>query len=645
MWYDSSMFCSSQSLRYAVCVFAWCATVLRADRPLEALFRDPPADASRPCVAVALGKLSQEKDALSRQLLLVREFGAGGVLVRVPVAEGAVWTHLTLVSDTCRRLGLELGVCDFALSAEEEMSRPHVQRLVWSASLAEAPGATTNVRSPVYQPGGFYRELAQLAVPVEGEVLPHQIVDLKVTAVPTNGLWRIYRFGCSDVEPPLADCFDGDGVFRHVNQMLFTCQSRLERTYGTTLLWCQFAGPGRDHLVWPRDLPETFLKQNGLGLMRHLPALAGVAVGGQAMAAYVRQQVAQTVRDAWRQRFAKNVNDLVHEAGLEAGIGIDEVPIDPEEVALYFRRPTLSTALTSTQRAANVRAAGGARALGRRFVVGRLDCARARPTADEALLPFPYKPDVDMLLSDGATRMLLDEAGEVPDEGERFAQMRAVCRYAHRCQVVLQHGEAVADFLVWSTGTPRALEGYACDCANQAMLSVAAVKGGKIRFESERTYAALAVTAEVLRDKTSEKLVKQMAADGVGVWLVASDQPDEESVIARLSEGGRCKVLGAAGEAVPVPDLLWETDAKGMQIRFLHRRSPEYEIYFVVNAGALGGPVTCTFRDAGQGTPARWDPVSGETGPGLQATRTADGRVAVPLFLVPHDACFVVFPR
>ena len=639
------MFNGAQFLTYVVCGLAWCATFLRADSSLDASFRDPPADDSRPCMGLALGALSTEKDALSRQLVRVRELGAGGVLIHVPVADAAVWAHLGLVADTCKRLGLELGVHDFALSAEEAVSRPHVQQVVWSAERAGAGETATNGCPPLFQPGASYRELARLAVPAEGDVLPQQIVDLTVGAMPTNGPWRVYRFGCAEVEPAVADCFDGQAVSRHVNQLLFACQSHLEHTYGTTLLWCQMEGYGRNALVWPRDLPEAFLRRSGLSLMRQLPALAGVAVGGETTAAYVRQQMALAVRDEWRGRFAAKVDELVHEAGLEAGIGVDEVAIDPEAVALYFRRPTLSPARTPGQCAVNVRAAGGARALGRRFVVGRLDCDRAVSAAGAAQLPFPCKPEADQLLGEGATRLLVEMAGAVPEEGERFAQTRVVCHYAHRCQVMLRHGEAVADFLVWSTGTPKALDGYGCDYANQEMLSLAGTKDGKIRFESERTYAALAVTAEVLRDKAAEKQVRQLASEGVSVWLVASDQPGEEEVIARLSEGGTCKVWGAAGVPAPAPDVQWETEAEGLQLRFLHRRSPEAEVYFLVNAGAVGGPVTCTFRDTGLGKPSRWNPVSGETGLNLQATRTAGGQVQTTLLMVPHDACFVVFPR
>jgi len=631
--------------RSVACVIACCASTALAEVSLEAAFRSPPDDASRPCVKLSLEKLPSEKAALFLQLSHVRDVGAGGVLLRMPVAGDAAWTQLALVSDTCRRLGLELGVCDFALSPEEADSRPRVQRVVWSAVQAAAAGPATNACVPMFQPGTSYRELARLAVPVESEVLPHQVVDVNAASVPTNGAWRVYCFGCTDAEPAQADCFDGNGVFRHVNQLLETCQSRLARTYGTTLLWCQMAGPGRNDLLWPRDLPETFLKQSGLNLMRQLPALAGVDVGGASTAAYVRAQVVQAMRESWRQRYAKNVNELIHEAGLEAGIGVDEVPLDPEETAQYFMRPTLSPARTPQQEAANVRAAGGARTFGRRFVVGLVEYAEAVSTSGRAPPPVPCKNEVDQLLGAGATRMLFSIPDEMPEEGERFAQLRTVCRYAQRCQILLQSGEPVADFLVWADGLPQKLEGYSCDFANQAMLRTAAVREGKLQFESERAYASLAVTAAVLQEKGAEKKLRQLAADGVTVWLIPCGRPEEEAVFARFAGTGAFKRWDAAGASVPVPDCQWRAEGAGLQLRFLHRRTPEREIYFVQNAAAVGGPATLVFRDAGNGVPQKWDPVGGEVASPLQASRATDGRVTLSVSCFPHDAFFIVFAR
>ena len=133
-----------------------------------------------------------------------------------------------------------------------------------------------------------------------------------------------------------------------------------------------------------------------------------------------------------------------------------------------------------------------------------------------------------------------------------------------------------------------------------------------------------------------------MAAGGVSVWLVTNGVPEEAGAFAALMKDGAGRLFGAAA---PTPDLSWKAEVEGMRLRFLHRRSPECEIYFVVNASAVGGPVTCTFRDTGRGEPERWNPVSGETGLSVQLTRAADGRGAVPLFMAPHDACFIVFSR
>ena len=633
------MFYGSRSIFIALAV--WTMT-LAADDDLERLFNNPPADAARPCLALSLTDLSRERDGASRQLSQARALGFGSVLLRVPVADESTWTHLVLLADTCRRLGMEMGVCDFGLATEPPVTS-HVQRLVWSVEHAPTAGGGGGAVCPTLRSDSSYRELACLGVPATGEVLPYQIVDLKTGVLGTNGEWRVYRFGCSDTDPALPDCFNGDSVFRHLNSVLFACQTRMPRTYGTTLVWYQMRGPGRKEVVWPSDLPDLFLKQSGLNLLKHLPALAGVPVGGAQTAAYVRQQVAQAVSSEWRQRFARNANELVHEAGLEAGIAVEESLIPPEETALYFHRPTLPVGRTPAQRIANIHAAGGARALARRFVMGTLNCACVAPTPAEALLPFPYKHEIDRLLSDGATRLIFDGVGGLPEEGERFSQLRALCRYVQRCQMFLQHGEAVADFVVWSDDFPPALAGYSCDFASRRMLERTQVRDRKIRFESERAYARLAVTADVVSERAAEHLVRQLAGEGVEVWLVPPGESGEKATFSAFSGLAKCSVLGAAGVTNPVPDVVWQSDVVSVDVRFLHRRTASRDVYFLANVSATGGPVTCLFRDVRGGAASRWDPASGETGQELESVALPDGRRRVALFMAPHDACFVVF--
>jgi len=131
----------------------------------------------------------------------------------------------------------------------------------------------------------------------------------------------------------------------------------------------------------------------------------------------------------------------------------------------------------------------------------------------------------------------------------------------------------------------------------------------------------------------------------VTVWLMEEADGAAGTTAAETMPAG-CRRLRPGAPDAPRPDLFWQSEQAGMRLSFLHRRTPEREIYFLVNDTPEAGPVRCTFRDAGAGMPLRWDPVSGETDLVVQgASRTGDGRVTAPLFLGPHDACFIVFER
>lgn len=609
---------------------------------LEERFREPTKAGSRLSVAMRLDPACGDTaGGVVRKLEHVRELGAGGVLISLPAADERVWELLGAAAEWCHKTGTELGVCDFWQSAAEAAGTPHLQTLAWSSRQVEGGALATNLLPLAYGPGGTYVEIARLAVPEAEEVLPHQVCDLAAGGPPAEGAWRAFWFGHRDREPALADLFQDSVVFRHVNQGLVELQSRLKKSYGTVFVWYQFGGVGAGELVWPSDIEALFLKQGGLPLKRNLPALAGVPVGGDQAASHVRQVFASALSEAWRTRFAANVRDLVQESGLEAGLAVGEAPVEPDEVALYFRRPTLAVAHSGEERERNVRAAGGARALARRFVLGRLALPEVKEEPSSVLLPFPFKHEMDGLFADGATRILLEpgDAG-LGDGGKAGAQLRLACLYAQRCQLLLQHGEPVADVLVWAARRPAVLEPYSCDDAGLKVIASAVMKGGRLSFDSERSYGALAVSDAVLSDPAAERVARQLAERGLRVFRVAAGDGREVAGVKRpFGELAKGEDLGAA------PDFLWQSAEPGMRLRFLHRRSAEREVYFVVNSGEGGGVAACTFRDAGKGVPERWDPLEGEIGAAQEFERRPDGRVAAPLYLGPHDACFVVFAR
>lgn len=607
---------------------------LRAETPLECDFRVPPPGGARPLVALSVPFEAFDGEWLSVQMRRVRELGAGGVLLELPAADEAAWGMMARAAFLARQAGLEVG---FVFQPTEAL---RLQRLVWAWS--PAAGALV----PGVAEGGV--PVGRFAVPAAGagEVHAHQLREVAEGERVEDGPWTVYRFMRRDVEPARLDMFDEKAVTFQVNRWLSACQERMGAEYGRTVLWCHFPGVPRGEMLWPRDLPELFLKRTGLGLSRYLPVLAGREIGGARTSEHVRQQVAGATRGAWRERFGRRVDELVHEAGLDAGMRVDEAPLDPEEVALYFKRPVLPSAADGKGREANARAAGGARVMGRRVVLGRI--AACGGAEEAGLWGIPWKGEADALFADGATRLLFDAGRGVPGEDAAFRALSEACLYAHRCQVMLRQGEAVADLLVWAESRPEVLSGYSCDYVNGAMLDTAAMRGERLRFESERSYGVLAVTSEVLAGKGAAERVKRLGLQGLRVVLIPTGAAGEEELFGRLQAevGERVSRVAERRGLMRLPDLEWRPQVEGVSVSFLHRRSAEYEIYFVANVGDGEGPVSLVFRDVGEGVPERWDPARGETGRAMRGVqRLEDGRVAAELFLAPRDACFVVFSR
>ncbi len=76
---------------------------------------------------------------------------------------------------------------------------------------------------------------------------------------------------------------------------------------------------------------------------------------------------------------------------------------------------------------------------------------------------------------------------------------------------------------------------------------------------------------------------------------------------------------------------------------FIHRTSPQADIYFISNRNGYPLSADCAFRVAGK-EPEIWDPVSGEIR-AAAAFRPDGGRTIVPLDFAPMQSLFVVFRK
>jgi hypothetical protein len=78
-------------------------------------------------------------------------------------------------------------------------------------------------------------------------------------------------------------------------------------------------------------------------------------------------------------------------------------------------------------------------------------------------------------------------------------------------------------------------------------------------------------------------------------------------------------------------------------IDFIHRTTPEAEIYFLANRKDRSEKVTATFRQTGR-QPELWNPMTGEQRDLPQFT-IENGRTTIPLEFDPNGSMFVVFRK
>ncbi|MBE0536479.1 MAG: hypothetical protein IH624_12500 [Phycisphaerae bacterium] len=129
------------------------------------------------------------------------------------------------------------------------------------------------------------------------------------------------------------------------------------------------------------------------------------------------------------------------------------------------------------------------------------------------------------------------------------------------------------------------------------------------------------------------KAAKTLGPFGMSPWHLKADPeqfpelyPDYEATARLLSQTG-----------LP-PDF--EADGP---IRYTHRYTDEWDLYFVANREARAVEAACTFRVDGR-QPELWDPLTGTVRP-LPEYTMRKGRTTVPLYFEPHQSFFVMFPR
>jgi len=269
--------------------------------------------------------------------------------------------------------------------------------------------------------------------------------------------------------------------------------------------------------------------------------------------------------------------------------------------------------------------------------------------------------------------------------------------YVTRCQYMLQQGRTVADVLyVTPEGAPHVFvppssailgdtigdrKSYNFDGIAPAQLMLASVKGNKIEFPGGASYEILVLPIfETMRPELLDKigsLIQQGAtvignpplrapglsnypqADAKITSLVTKiwGSTDMPATLAYRKYGSGVLVWGrpillAKDKLYPNYDLTAKIlIAKGIEedftadkkIRYTHRTSPDWDIYFVSNTSPTRMVANARFRSA-KAAPELWNAINGKMSQ-ITNFETKGSVTDIPLQLSAYESAFIVFAK
>jgi len=254
--------------------------------------------------------------------------------------------------------------------------------------------------------------------------------------------------------------------------------------------------------------------------------------------------------------------------------------------------------------------------------------------------------------------------------------------YIGRCQYLLRSGRFFADVLFYNGDvTPNLVaqkhvdpslgKGYDYDvCNEEVLLTRLSCQNGKLTLPDAVSYEVLALPDTTRMPLQVLKKIAQLAEAGATVvgprpaedsGLLNYPRCDEEirSLAARLwgpidgkSTTQHRYGAGMVFDGVDIREILAQknigpdfeyTGGEGAWLDFIHRTTPEADIYFITNRHGRAVRSDCSFRII-DSTPQLWNPIDGRQETKINY-RNTDNRLIVPLKFEAFQSWFVIFPR
>ena len=283
--------------------------------------------------------------------------------------------------------------------------------------------------------------------------------------------------------------------------------------------------------------------------------------------------------------------------------------------------------------------------------------------------------DVLYLITEGAPNVFLPPSSAV--EGNKYLEGYSEFGFDPEKDAIIQgSGKREKEFM-------PDRKGYNFDgCSPRILIDRASVQNGKIVFEGGASYELLVLpqTSSMTPDLLSkiESLVKN-GATVIGHPALYSpsleNYPACDQEVKNLSEKmwtsfeipeketeilyGKGKIVWGGnlskpdkGELYPnyrstaeylnINGVIPDFKADGT-VRYIHKKMPETDLYFVSNRTNNPTKVVCEFR-VGEGTPELWNPMTGEIRP-LPEYSVKDDITSIPLQFEKYEAYAIVFNK
>lgn len=491
------------------------------------------------------------------------------------------------------------------------------------------------------------------------------------------GRWTLLRFGFTttgSTNHPAAedatgwevDKFDGAAVEHHLEHSVGPIIRGAGDHAGKSLAFLYGdsweAGPQN----WTARMPELFQARRGYPLREFLPCLAGRVVGSRERSEAFLRDFRLTLGDLYADEYFGTAAKFARRSGLRFGAQAYGAPLDEFKMNAQLDLPSVEFWIEGISKAHGV-VTSVAHTTGRNVILA--EAFTSRPPQDSRWTEIPSRLKVagDLAYTAGVNRFVLHSYIHQPRSdlapgfthgryGVHFGRLnswwplaRGWVEYLQRCQALLQAGTPVSDVLFLVRDQlkleERTLEvpwdgsGLRGDYLAVSQLAGLKFEDGVLNTGAGTSYRALVLPGNCPVSLAGLRKLSELRKQGA--VILGPFHPDPAGV---LDVGNpEWEVEAASWSDLPAASPGWgispdfqTTDG----LRFMHRRTPGTDLYFVSNPSEEEVVADLRFRITGRQV-GFWDPLTGKMWE--VNSRMEEGCTVVPHRFVAGGSGFFVF--